>query len=55
MKAAKFNFTFTDKYEIETCTADPGATQTDAAKAITVLTRMRKAVEALKPTLPLTN
>jgi hypothetical protein len=49
----RFTFTFDEDYRVQDVKALPGATQKDAVKAMSVLSRMRKAVEDLRPTLPL--
>ena len=53
MKIAKFQFTFTEKHQIDKVTPEAGVTQGDCQRAITVLARMRRALEDLRPTLPL--
>ena len=52
MKESKFTFTFDEKY-VPVVKAAPGVTQTDAVKAMRVLSDMRKAVDALRAKLPL--
>jgi hypothetical protein len=53
MKIAKFTFEFDTKHQVSKVTPEPGVTQTDCQRAITVLARMRRALEDLRPTLPL--
>jgi hypothetical protein len=52
MKIAKLTFTFDDRFRVQV-KAEAGVTQTDAVKAMRVLSDMRKAVDALRATLPL--
>ena len=52
MTIHQFNFTLDKDFKV-TVTAKPGATQPAAARALTVLTRMRRALEDLRDTLPL--
>jgi hypothetical protein len=53
MKIAKFSFEFTEKHQVAKVIPEAGVTQADCQRAITVLARMRKALEDVRPTLPL--
>jgi hypothetical protein len=53
MKIAKFTFEFDTKHQVSKVVPEAGVTQTDCQRAITVLARMRRALEDLRPTLPL--
>jgi hypothetical protein len=53
VKIAKFTFEFDAKHQISKVVPEAGVTQADCQRAITVLARMRKALEQLRPTLPL--
>jgi hypothetical protein len=52
MTEKRFTFTFDADYKV-TVKAATGATQTDAVKAMRVLSDMRRAVDTLRTKLPL--